>query len=220
MSKVIIMFGSTGETGKRALDKLIASNSISKIHLMNRRIQGIQHHKVLEHLIDFEQPNTFTNIPHADAVICTLGTTIKKAGSKEAFKQVDLHHVLAAANWAKQRSEHFIVVSSFGANPDSSNFYLKTKGDLERALIHMNWPQLSIFRPGLLLGKREEFRMMERLAGLLSGVMNIVLIGPLKSLKATKMDILANALVNVSTLPSSGTIIYKNPEIDKLGKYH
>lgn len=226
MGKIVITFGSTGETGKRILSKLIASNLISEIHLMNRHLQGINHPKVIEHLIDFEHPESFTNIPHADAAICTLGTTIKKAGSKRAFEQVDFHHVLHIATWAKQRCGHFIVVSSFGANADSNNFYLKTKGNLENALKDMQWPQLSIFRPGLLLGKRKEFRLLERLSGYLMTAFNPLMIGPLRAIKATKMDTLASAIVKRCTLTDTrnetdsetSLAIYSNPEIEQLSE--
>lgn len=228
MNQAVILLGSTGETGKRILSELIANNLVSEIHLLNRRFQGIQHHKVTEHIIDFRKPETFPDLDNCTATICTLGTTIKKAGSKQAFEQVDLHHAMAGANWAKTRCKHFVLVSSFGANANSNNFYLKTKGKLENTLKDMQWPQLSIFRPGLLLGKRIEFRLLERLTGYLMAALNPIMIGPLSALKATPMDSLAKAInqvassTNLAELSTSQlnpkVAIYTNPEIEKLAQ--
>jgi len=98
----------------------------------------------------------------AQDVFCALGTTIRKAGSQEAFRHVDLELPLRAAEQAlKAGAEQFIVVSSVGADPASKNFYLRTKGEIERELARLHFKALHILRPSLLIGKRPEFRLGE-----------------------------------------------------------
>ncbi len=114
-------------------------------------------------------------------VFCCLGTTIKKAGSQEAFKQVDLSMVIKVAELGRrQGAEQFLVISSMGANKDSKVFYSQVKGEMEQALKELGYPCLRIIRLSLLLGSRDVFRLGEKIGGLLAPVVKPFMFGSLR----------------------------------------
>ncbi|TQV74698.1 hypothetical protein FLL45_06980 [Aliikangiella marina] len=155
---------------------------------------------------DFQLLNTDFNqieLPQAsstsDAIICALGTTIKKAGSQSAFRQVDYHMVLNLANAGINRGyKRFIVVSSVSADAKSDNFYLKTKGELELALRSLDFEQLCVIRPALLLGPRAEFRIAERIGTILLPLLSPLLIGKLRRYRPVQAKAVAKRLVSES----------------------
>ena len=129
-----------------------------------KRDSGIQNRKLKQHIIDFDKPETYQNLVIGDDFFCTIGTTIKKAGSQEAFRKVDFEYPKQFATIASQNKvNQFIIVSSLGANATSSNFYLNTKGEIQNFLKDCNLESVSIFQPSLLLGNRTEFRLGEKI---------------------------------------------------------
>ncbi len=217
MGKRILLAGGSGEVGSRLVENLIAQNSISEIHLINRRPLVYQYEKVTQHTVDFKQlGNTGIN-EKFDLAYCCLGTTIKKAGSEAAFEEVDLTFVREFSQLAKQtHCQHLVVISCVGADPKSAGLYLKTKGLMEAALADQNWKKLSVFRPGLLMGKRQEFRLVEWVSGLLMKIINPLFIGPLYKYRGIQMDTVANAMANIDSRGLSGTVILGNQEINAL----
>ncbi len=160
---IVTLLGSTGLVGKEVLRFLEASPSVEKIILPVRKIQegpgGTKSYPVEIH---FENLKLHKNSFLADAVICCLGTTLKKAGSKKAREHVDLQIPLECAAIAKaQNVKHFLVISAQGANAHSPFHYNRTKGLLEDGLKMFGFPSLTIIRPSLLLGKRSESRTAE-----------------------------------------------------------
>ncbi len=160
---IVTLLGSTGLVGKEVLQFLEASSFVEKIILPVRKIgKGPVGAKSYPVEMDFENLKLHKNIFLSDAVICCLGTTLKKAGSKKAREHVDLQIPLAAAAISKaQKVKHFLVVSAQGANPHSPFHYNRTKGLLEEGLSMLGFPSLTIVRPSLLLGKRSEYRAAE-----------------------------------------------------------
>ncbi|GAB4055663.1 oxidoreductase [Spirosoma litoris] len=161
--KTALVIGATGLIGDLLTHRLVDSPFYHNVKVLVRKSLGWQHPRLQEVLFDFDHPNGL--LTQADDVYCCLGTTIKKAGSKEAFRKVDYQYPmdiarLSLANGAKQ----FAVVTAMGANSGSSFFYNRVKGDVERDLAALNYPTLLIFRPSLLLGNRSESRFGERLA--------------------------------------------------------
>lgn len=131
------------------------------------------------------------------AALCALGTTLRKAGSEAAFQAVDRDRVMQIARWAHGRGAvHFLFVSSLGANPDSRNFYLRTKGETEKALGGLGFERLTILRPSLLLGPRREFRFGERLGMIAGRLLTPVLSGPLLKYRPVPADRVAAVMVN------------------------
>ena len=161
-TKSAIIFGATGLTGNHLLKLLMNDDRYSEVKTFVRRPSGIKHAKLDEHIVDFNQPDKFRKLITADEVFCCLGTTIRTAGSEAAFRKVDFEFVrFCAVAAAENGVKNFFVVSSFGANPGSKNFYLRTKGEMEKAVSAVSFEKCTIFRPSMLLGARKEFRFGE-----------------------------------------------------------
>ncbi|MDH4561342.1 oxidoreductase [Pseudomonas sp. BN411] len=159
----ILLAGATGLTGEHLLDRLLNEPTVARVLAPTRRPLAEHPHlqnpvgPLVEMLPQLEG--------RIDVAFCCLGSTIRQAGSQEAFRAVDLDLVLAAARRARELgARHFIVISALGASQASPIFYNKVKGEMEEALKAMDWPQLTIARPSLLMGPRSEFRFGERLA--------------------------------------------------------
>lgn len=217
MDRKAIVIGATGLIGKELVGQLINSRDYSKITLLVRRTVGIQHPKLEEKIINFEQlEKVDVNLKEAD-VFCTLGTTIKKAGSQEAFRLVDYNYPLTLAKMAKEQgASHFLIVTSMGASAKSMAFYSRVKGEIEEALQALNFPALSIFRPSLLLGDREEFRLGERFASVLSTALLPIFKGPLRKIRPIEGRTVAKAMVHVATKGDAQFRIFESEEISEV----
>lgn len=159
----ILIAGATGLTGEHLLDRLLSEPTVSRVLAPTRR--PLAAHPHLENPVGDLATLLPTLSGEVDTAFCCLGTTIKQAGSQEAFRAVDHDLVLAFARRALELgARHLVVISALGANPQSSVFYNRVKGETEEALKAMGWPQLTIARPSLLLGTRHDFRLGERLA--------------------------------------------------------
>lgn len=159
----IVIAGATGLTGEHLLDRLLSEPTVTRVLAPSRR--PLASHPHLENPVGELDQLLPTLIGPVDTAFCCLGSTIKQAGSQEAFRAVDHDLVLAFARRARELgARHLVVISALGANPQSSVFYNRVKGETEEALKAMGWPQLTIARPSLLLGARREFRLGERLA--------------------------------------------------------
>jgi uncharacterized protein YbjT (DUF2867 family) len=169
MVKAILILGATGLVGTECLRQAIADDRISRITVLTRSPLSVRHHKITEVVAPLEEMEKYPAAFSTDAAVCALGTTIKKAGSQEAFRKVDLEFPLRAAMLAHARgAKHFLLVSALGANTRSSVFYNRVKGETEEAIIKIPFNRITIVRPSLLLGDRKEFRPGERFAQLFS----------------------------------------------------
>jgi uncharacterized protein YbjT (DUF2867 family) len=148
----------------------------------------------------------------AHDIYCCLGTTIKKAGSQEAFRTVDFSLVVTTAElMRKQGADQFLVISAMGADSNSKIFYNRTKGEMESALQGLNYPCLRILRPSLLLGNREEFRLGEKIGILLTPVLRPFLLGSLKKYRPVEAQSVAQFMVKVAhDGPLSGVHVYES----------
>ena len=208
----VVLFGSTGLVGNLVTKNLINDDKIINLILVTRTPTKFKAQKILN-IVD---PNLIIKeIPFSiDAAICTLGSTIKKAGSKEAFKNVDLDLVISTAKNVQQfNCPHFLVISSQGASSDSLIFYSKIKGMMERELIKLNFSKLTILRPGLLVGDREELRMGEAAFIHLIKIINPILVGPLKSMKGNKVESVAKCLCDLLDRKDNGIKILEQLDI-------
>ncbi|OWJ93797.1 nucleoside-diphosphate sugar epimerase [Pseudomonas sp. A46] len=208
--KHILLAGATGLTGEHLLDRLLNEPTVARVLAPTRRPLAEHPHLVnpvgaLESLLpQLEGP--------VDVAFCCLGSTLRQAGSQEAFRAVDLELVLAFARRARELgARHFIVISALGANPGSSIFYNKVKGEMETALKAMDWPQLTIARPSLLMGPRSEFRLGERLA---EPFMRWVP-GKYRGIEACR---LARALWRLALEEEDGTRIIESDDLRRLGR--
>lgn len=195
--KTAVILGATGLTGRLLTEKLINNPNFEKIKIITRRKIDLNSTKLETILISsLEDLKTISSEVSADIFFCCLGTTIKNAGSKENFKKVDYEAILDFANLAKKNKvEKFILISAYGANPDSSFYYNKIKGQTEEALKILDLNSLIIFRPSLLLGERTEYRSGEALAIKLVSAVSLILPQKLQSNLGTKIENLTDHML-------------------------
>ncbi len=157
-----IVVGSTGLVGSELVKQLDMDSDFSKISALVRKKTENKYAKVKEVEVDFEKLPE--NVFNSNCVVfCCLGTTIKKAGSKEAFRKVDFEFPLNTARIAKQKGvKCFAIITAMGSDSSSVIFYNQVKGEIENALTDLQFDCLGIFRPSMLLGERAEFRLGER----------------------------------------------------------
>jgi uncharacterized protein YbjT (DUF2867 family) len=165
----VTLFGASGLVGSRCLRRLVETPSLERIVVAGRRPLETDQRpgdgRLVERVIDFDRLAAFADSVRSDAVICALGTTIKKAGSKERFRRIDLEYPFAIARLALQEgARHFLLVSSLGADASSRIFYNRVKGELEEAILALPYDAVTIVRPSLLMGDRDEFRPGEEVA--------------------------------------------------------
>ncbi len=152
-TRTVIIAGATGLVGKEILSGLLADDTVGEIHSLGRRAPGIEHPKLRVHLVDFAD---LPSLPSADEVYLALGTTIKVAGSQEAFRAVDYAANLAVAQAALAAgAKKAGLVSAMGADSRSKVFYSRVKGELEDALQKLPIDGLVVARPSLLVGNRD-----------------------------------------------------------------
>jgi uncharacterized protein YbjT (DUF2867 family) len=153
-TRTVLIAGATGLVGQEILQGLLADDSVAAVHSLGRRELPLRHPKLIQHRVDFSQAS-FT-LPRVDEAFVALGTTIKVAGSQEAFRAVDFDAVLAVAKAAKSAGARRLgVVSAMGADPRSKIFYNRVKGEMEAALAGLGFDTLVIARPSFLAGDRE-----------------------------------------------------------------
>jgi uncharacterized protein YbjT (DUF2867 family) len=212
-----ILLGASGLVGGFCLQALVAEPVYSRIVLLNRRELKVGlHPQLIQRVVDFEKV-TVDDFAKADDILCALGTTIRKAGSQAAFRRVDLEYPLTAAKLARAAgAKQFVLVSSAGADAASKNFYLRTKGELEQEIGKLGFQALHVFRPSLLLGQREEFRLTERVVQAIAPVGNLVMFGGLKRYRAIKAAAVGKAMVVAAREESKGVFIHEYDEILRL----
>lgn len=216
--KTALLIGSTGLIGSQLLQLLLESKEYEKVITFVKRDTGITHPKLTQHCIDFDKPETYKELVIGDDFFCTIGTTINKAGTKEAFRRVDFEYPKQFATFALQNKvKQFLIISSLGADATSSNFYLKTKGEMEDFLKNCNFESVAVLRPSLLLGNRTEFRFGEKIGAFFMKTFSFLLIGNLKKYKAIESKTVAKALVTIAQQNSKGFTIYESDKIQEIG---
>lgn len=161
--KTVMLVGATGLVGRAVLQQALSSKLVGRVVAPTRRALAA-HPKLLNPVVDFERLPEDAECWAVDAVICTLGTTIKVAGSQAAFYRVDHDLPLRVAQLAlRQGARAYALNSALGADPASRVFYSRTKGELERDLQALGYPSLTLARPGLIGGERQEARPAEQL---------------------------------------------------------
>lgn len=216
--KTAIVFGATGLVGKVLLQKLCTTEIYTRIKSIGRRSTGLTYPKLTEVINPLTDPEEIREELSGDVVFCCLGTTIKKAGSKEAFRKTDLELPVKLAAIARENQvKKFIIISSIGADAKSGNFYLRTKGEMEKQLLEINIPDIIIVRPSMLLGKRDEFRFGEALGKVVMKVLSPVMMGKLKKYRGIKAETVASAMINLANSNEDQKIV-KSDELEEWGK--
>lgn len=207
--KTALLVGATGLVGDRLLHRLVDTAIYDRITVLTRRPLSWQHPRIQEIPFQFEKPNGM--LVRADDIYCCLGTTIKQAGSEEAFRQVDYQYPLDIARLGRENgATQFAIVTAMGASLDSLFFYNRVKGEIERDLTGLNYPALLIFRPSLLLGNRPEKRLGE---GIGAGFMR--LFGPLVPARYRGIEVgkVANAMLATMQQSLTGKHIFESDQL-------
>ena len=174
-----IIAGASGLTGSALMELLLENNAYDRVKILVRRPLEIDHPSLEQIVYDYEHPdNSFIR---ADHVYCCLGTTMKKAGSRDAFFRVDHDYPLQIARAAHQNGAgKFALMSAVGANPRSVFFYNRVKGQVEEELKEIPFEAIYLFRPSMLLGKRKESRFGEALGKAIMKPLSFLLPGNMK----------------------------------------
>lgn len=204
----VLIAGATGLIGNHLLNSLIDDHHFTEITILVRQEIEKSHFKVNQIVFDYNNDADYAKLPEYDAIYCCLGTTIKKAKTKENFSKVDLEYPIKLAKLIK--SPKFLVVSSMGANSKSPMFYSRTKGLLEKTLTEMNLNALHIFRPSLLAGNRKEYRLGEQISDRFMRLVDALIPSNYKIIKAKTV---AEAMKIKSMSGKKGVHIYLSGEI-------
>jgi len=217
--KIVLLAGASGFVGNLALDLLLEAPDVGRVFAITRRPLGREHPKLANRIVQFDRIESQLKGLTCHTAVCTLGTTIRQAGSQEAFREVDIDAVLAFARTARAaQAQRFVVVSSAGADPASKNFYLKTKGEMEQGLAAMGFSSLDILQPSLLLGWRGELRPLELAASAVMPLVNPFLTGKREPYRAIPATTVAAALVGVMRSGRRGVQRYTYPAILALSR--
>lgn len=211
-SKTALVLGATGLIGDLLTHLLTESARYDTVKVLVRSSLTWKHPRMQEVLFDYERPNGL--LTQADDVFCCLGTTMKKAGSKEAFRKVDYQYPVDIARRALENgAKQFAIVTSMGADPESSFFYNRVKGEVERDLTAMRFPALLIFRPSLLLGnRRNDNRFGERLAEGAMRLLSPLIPAKYKGVEAAKV---ATAMLATAQQDLTGPHVYESDVLQK-----
>jgi uncharacterized protein YbjT (DUF2867 family) len=217
--KTALIIGSTGLIGSQLFELLLKSPEYGKVITFVKTDSGIHHPKLKQHIVDFDSPEFYKNLVVGDDFYCTIGTTIKKAGSQDAFTKVDFEYPKQFATVALQNGvEQFLIVSSIGADAKSGNFYLKTKGEIQNFLEDCHFKSVAVLQPSLLLGNRKEFRLGEKIGAFLMRTFSFVFLGNLKKYKPIQSETVAQAMLVLALKNNSGFKLYESDVIQEIGK--
>lgn len=209
--------GSTGLTGFELVQQLAELESCNGVIAFSRKGDLWNHYKVRDLKLDYaDEPALVAALRQVDTVFCCLGTTMKTAGSKDAFRTVDHDYVVHLIRASKKAEvQQFHLISAMGASASSSIFYNRIKGEVEEGLKSMDIPMRYIYRPGLLGGNRKEWRFGEKMATVIMNVLNPLLIGPLYRYRKVPVTKLAASMIKHALKPSVGVHIIDSEEILK-----
>lgn len=216
MNRTAIVFGATGLVGRELLYHLIKDIRYKAIKVFTRRDLHIEHIKVVEKVVDVENVDAYSDSIKGDDLFICLGTTRRKAGSIEKMEEIDRHMPVKIARAALVNGvRNIAVVSSLGANPGSGNYYYRIKGKMEEDILALDFTHKRILRPSILLGKRDELRLLESTGKALIKGLGFLLGGRKRKYRGIEARDVAYVMVReINNL--NGKEIYESDEIEKL----
>lgn len=211
-AQTAVVFGSTGLVGSFVLSLLQNDDRYSKIFVFNRSKRLINSPKTEQIRTDFSNLPAQLEGISANHIFCCVGTTIKKAGSQKEFEKIDYQIPVEVAKAIKSKTSKLILVSSLGADKNSSGFYLRIKGRMEESVKELIGERFYAVRPSFLLGDRTEKRPAEWLMKHVFNALSFLFIGPLKKYKAIPANQVAKAMIEIV---NSGTLksVYESDEL-------
>lgn len=215
MTRTALIAGPTGLVGQYLLQRLVLDPAYSSVRALARRPLALQHPSLRLLQTDLADPSTLGASLQADDVFCCLGTTMRRAGSRAAFEDVDYRMVVDLARAARAAGAHqFIVVSAVGASTHSPAYYNRVKGRMEAAVSALGFSAVHIVRPSLLLGERTEQRPSEALAQKLSPYLSPLMAGPLMRYRPVAAEDVAEAMLQLALRGEHGVHVHHLPLAD------
>ena len=215
--KTALIFGSSGLVGSYLLDLIINDNNYNKIKLFVRS-ELINTNSKLEIIkIDFNNLENYKDSIVGDDCFFCIGTTRKNTPDKNEYTKIEYNLPIDVAKIAKSNSvNNFIYISSLGANPNATSLYLKNKGQAEEELKKLNFSNLSILRPSILLGNRKENRFGEKIGIFAMKTLSPLFLGKIKKYKPIKVENVAKTMLQVAQ-KNYQKIMFESDEIMKIG---
>ena len=199
MSRIALVAGATGLIGSRLLPQLLADARYAQVKVLTRRPLPLQHAKLQVLQTDYNDLGALGAALAADDVYCCLGTTLKTAGSREAFERVDYHMVVDLAQAAHAAgAQRFLVISSVGTSARALAFYSRVKARMEQAVSQISFAATHILRPSLLLGARQEHRAGEAVAQKAAPLLRALLHGPLARYRPVEATAVARTMIELA----------------------
>jgi uncharacterized protein YbjT (DUF2867 family) len=215
-----LIAGGTGLVGSSLLQQLLADHQYEKIVVITRKPIEMANPKLVQQQLDFDKIENLKLDFQVDDVFCALGTTIKTAGSQDAFYKVDYTYVVNLGKWCVNNGvKRFMIVSAMGANAKSGIFYNRVKGEMEVAVSKLQIPEVKVFRPSLLMGNRIEKRGGENIAQAVMGALGFLFAGPLLKYKGIHADVVASSMIKVAKQVLMGFKIYESGEMQRMKKF-
>jgi uncharacterized protein YbjT (DUF2867 family) len=208
------VIGATGLVGKQLVKQLLENENFGKVRIFVRRSTGIQHPKLEQQIVDFGKAESWAKKLTGDVLFSALGTTLKQAGSKEKQYEVDFTFNLNFAQKANANGiKNFVLVSSIGANPKSSIFYTRIKGELDDEVANLDFKNLVILRPSSLTGDRDETRWMEKMS---IPIARFVTQFIFRKYRPISDETVAQAMINAVLKPDPKKTIWEGDEVFEL----
>lgn len=212
-----IVVGASGLIGSYLLNILLQQPNYSQVLVLVRKKLPVASPKLIQLIVDFDQPDTWADAVTGDAIFCCLGTTLKKTPDKAVYRKIDHDYPLHLAQLAlKNGVKQYHLVSALGANSQSGNFYTKLKGETEYDIQQLHLPVLHIYQPSLLTGNRQEYRRAERIFIKIMKLLNPLLRGSLAKYQSIPAQTVAMAMFNQSLEDKTGVFIHPSDKIKQL----
>jgi uncharacterized protein YbjT (DUF2867 family) len=212
--KKALVIGATGLIGRSLVFELLKNPLYTQVTVLARRDLVIKHEKLNQILLNFDDLIQYEEAMAVEDVFCCLGSTKSKTPDLNAYKKIDFEYPLQVAQMAKKKgATQFLLISSMGANLNSSIFYSKMKAETELAIEQVNFDSFIILRPSLLLGFRNESRPLETISQYLMRVLNPLFLGPLKLYKAIPGITVAKAMISLANKGLKGKRVVLNNQI-------
>lgn len=212
-----VIAGASGLIGNLLLEQLLNHPDYQEVLVLVRQRLNLRHDKLKQLVVDFDRLDNYQNEIIGHAFFCCLGTTLSKTPDQKIYRKIDHDYPVQLAKiGAKNSMQQFHLVSSLGADKNSSFFYTKLKGETEEDVKKVKFNSIHIYQPSLLIGNRQEKRTAEPIVTGLAKWIDPLLIGNLKKYKSINAETVAKAMVNQSLKNNSGIFTYPSDQIKKL----
>ncbi len=216
--KTAIILGATGLTGSLLLKALLVDDRYGKIKVFTRRPLEVSDPKLESIECNLLELEAVKDSFKGDEVFCCIGTTTKKTPDKKLYRKIDYGIPTSAAMLCKENNiPTMVIVSAIGADANSSIFYNKTKGEMERDVLAQNIPHTYILQPSIINGPRNESRAGEKIGVVITKFLQPFLVGSIKKYRVIDAEVISNAMIQLANNGFEQQVIASD-KIQELGK--